>query len=607
MTTDKQKLGVLSRSMQFERSEVNEPERTVALSFSSEQPVSRWFGNEILDHNPKSVRMGRINGSAPLLVNHNHDDVVGVVESATIEGDRKGRAVVRFGSSQRAQEIFDDVKAGIRKLVSVGYRIHKMVTDKIEGDVETLRAMDWEPLEISIVSVPADTSVGVGREAEAVETIFERKLMADNVAAPAAPDIEVVRESVRKDVLTQERNRCNDLRKMADGVAQIITNAKELCERAIESGDSADSFNRTLLANMPKQRHVDAGSSQELGMSKKEVREYSLLRGIQRLAGKQQLDGLEREASDAMAKELGRESRGFFIPTDIMRGAASEDLKRALTTNVFSAAGALVGTNLMSGSLIELLRNNMVVMAMGARSMSGLSGNVAIPRVTGGGTASWLSESGTVTAVDQAVGQVSLTPHRLAAATSYTYQLLAQSSLDVEAFVRNDLMAVLALAKDKAAIVGTGSAGQPLGICNSSNLSTSVTLANAGTMTYAEAVRFQTNVNTNNALDGSLGYLTTKAVKGGTKVTAKFSSTGVPVWEGDSVDGYKALASNQLTGVAATVLFGNWGDLIVADWSGNEVVVDPYSLSTSGQVRIVFHQLTDVAIRHPESFSQSTN
>jgi HK97 family phage major capsid protein len=185
--------------------------------------------------------------------------------------------------------------------------------------------------------------------------------------------------------------------------------------------------------------------------------------------------------------------------------------------------------------------------------------------------------------------------------------MLAQASVDVEAFIRNDLMAILALAKDKAVIVGTGVSGEPLGICNSSNLSTSVTLANAGTMTYAEAVRFQTNVDTSNALMGNLGYLTTKTVKGGTKVTAKFSSTGTPVWEGDSVDGYRALASNQLTGVAATVLFGTWADVIVADWAGNEVIVDPYSLSLTGFVRVVMQQLCDNAIRHPKSFAQSTN
>lgn len=615
MAATKEQLGVLSRSIEIDRAEhVDAENRTVALSFSSELPVERWFGKEILDHNPKSVRMDRLKGGAPLLVNHNLDEQVGVVESATIDSDRRGRAVVRFGTGQRAQEIFEDVKAGIRRLVSFGYRIHKMVTESIEADVETLRATDWEPLEISIVSVPADHTVGVGRDADKVETIIERKSMeptTPTAQAPAAPspNIEVIREQERKSAQQAERERATNIRKMADGVSKIIPNAKELAERAIENGDDATAFQRALNDNFPKQQQIDAGNNAELGMNNKEKREYSVLRAIRSLAQSKQLDGLEREASQATAKLIGRETSGlgFFIPSDVMRNAPGEELKRALVTNVFTAAGALVGTNLQSGSMIELLRNNMVVIRLGARTLSGLSGNVAIPRQTGGATAYWLPESGTITASDQAVGQVSLTPHRLGAATAFTTQMLAQSSVDVEAFVRNDLMAVLALAKDKAAIVGTGSAGEPLGVCRFSDLATSVTLANAGTLTYAEAVRFQTNIDTNNALMGTLGYLTTKAIKGVAKVTEMFSSTGQPVWQGDTIDSYQAVASNQLTGVDATVVFGNWADLIIGEWAGQEVIVDPYSLSLQNQVRVVVHQFTDNNIRHTKSFSQSTN
>ncbi len=626
MKADRQKLGILSRSAQFERADIDEKERTVSLSFSSEQPVERWFGFEILDHNPKSVRMDRLKGSAPLLLNHNRDDQIGVVETASVEGDRKGRALVRFGTSQRAQEIFEDVKAGIRKLVSVGYRIHKMVTEKIEAETETLRAMDWEPLEISIVSVPADISVGVGRGAEEVETIIERTqknmdpIPPGALAAPTAtpPNIEVIREAARKDAIAAERQRVTDIRKMADGVINIIPKARELAEVAIAGDADTSAFQRTLNENFPKQQHVEAGGAPPIGMNKRDLKDYSFLRAINSLKTDKRLEGLEREASDAVAKQLGRspEGLGFFIPSDIMRGTMSDELRtavallnhtRALQTNVFSGAGAVVGTSLLSGSLIELLRNNMVVMALGARSLSGLSGNVAIPRQTGGGTAYWLGEGATVTESAQTVGQLSLTPHRLSAFTSYSNQLLTQSSIDLEAFVRNDLMTVLALAKDSAAIVGTGSVGQPLGICNTTGLATSVTLANAGTMTYAEAVRFQTNVDTSNALLGTLGYLATKAIKGVAKTTAMFSSTGMPVWQGDSVDGIRALASNQLTGVAATVVFGNWADLIIAEWGANEVVVDPFTRAAQDEVKIYVRQFTDNGVRHATSFSQSTN
>lgn len=138
--------------------------RTVELSFSSEAEVDRWYGVEVLDHSA-NVRMDRLRNLAPLLLNHNANQQIGVVESARIDaGDKKGRAVVRFSRGQLGEEIFQDVQDGIRGLVSVGYRIHKVEIEE-RGKEEFCRVVDWEPFEISIVSIPADTSVGVGRNA----------------------------------------------------------------------------------------------------------------------------------------------------------------------------------------------------------------------------------------------------------------------------------------------------------------------------------------------------------------------------------------------------------------------------------------------------------
>jgi phage head maturation protease len=161
---DRAQLPLQRRSLTIERAETLDAEaRTVELAFSSEEPYARWWGDEILDHESQSVRLGRLNGGGAVLVNHDTDDQVGVVEKAWIGGDRKGRAVVRFGKSARAAEIFQDVQDGIRKLVSVGYWIHGMQLESSVGDVDTYRVNDWEPLEVSIVAVPADPSVGVGR------------------------------------------------------------------------------------------------------------------------------------------------------------------------------------------------------------------------------------------------------------------------------------------------------------------------------------------------------------------------------------------------------------------------------------------------------------
>ncbi|MEO1221840.1 MAG: hypothetical protein AAFY42_10890, partial [Pseudomonadota bacterium] len=159
--------GQMTRELAFQvkAERIDEEARTVELSFSSEEPYQRWWGTEILDHKGSSIRLGRLNDGGALLMDHNHRDQVGVIERAWTKG-RKGYALVRFGRSARAEEIFQDVRDGIRKLVSVGYRVHELVLEKAKDGLETYRATDWEPYEISLVAVPADSTVGVGRDGE---------------------------------------------------------------------------------------------------------------------------------------------------------------------------------------------------------------------------------------------------------------------------------------------------------------------------------------------------------------------------------------------------------------------------------------------------------
>ena len=164
------------RDFQIRSEDINTEKRTLELSFSSEEPVERYFGLEILDHTRTSVDMSRLNNGAPLLVGHDTKDQVGVVESAKVDTtEKKGRATVRFGNSVRANEIFQDVVDGIRKNVSVGYIIKKVKEYQEEGK-DIVRAMRWQPMEISLVGVPADNTVGVGRSDEEVEVEIEKEL-----------------------------------------------------------------------------------------------------------------------------------------------------------------------------------------------------------------------------------------------------------------------------------------------------------------------------------------------------------------------------------------------------------------------------------------------
>lgn len=164
------------RAYSVSQRDVNVESRTILLSFSSETPVEEWFGYEILDHSQSSMRKSRVNSAAPLLWNHDPDEQIGVVESVRIDNDRVGRAVVRFSKNPEAEEIFQDVLDGIIKNVSVRFIRYKTVLESTLDGVDTYRTIDWEPVEISMVSIPADISVGVGRNFNAKK---EEKNMPD--------------------------------------------------------------------------------------------------------------------------------------------------------------------------------------------------------------------------------------------------------------------------------------------------------------------------------------------------------------------------------------------------------------------------------------------
>lgn len=151
------------RTFAVDRKAVDESKRSVDLAFASDKPVEHYFGNLALTMNTKSMRSSRLKNGAPLLMDHDTRDQVGVIESHTIGTDGVARASVRFGESARAKEIFHDVQTGIRRNVSVGFMIHDLQFEGERNGISFYRSNDWEPYEISIVSVPADISVGVGR------------------------------------------------------------------------------------------------------------------------------------------------------------------------------------------------------------------------------------------------------------------------------------------------------------------------------------------------------------------------------------------------------------------------------------------------------------
>lgn len=593
----------LTRAIQAEGISIDAESRTVEFPFSSELAVERWFGDEVLSHKKDAADLTRLNDGAPLLFNHNMDEIIGVLEKAWIGDDKRGYAQVRFAKTARADEVMSMVNDGILRNVSFGYRISEMV-ESIKDGKSTYTATRWEPFEVSLVTVPADHTVGIGR----AETDDKRDVTVHRIQEESAQPAEI---TIEEPTMTEPTAQPVDLQVVATQAAEAERsriaaiealgqrfNASDLSRKLISEGVNLDAARAAFLEEIKVDQKPITGKEADVGLSDKEVRQFSVLRALNALANPSDKNAweaaaFEREVSEAGAKAAGKSARGIFVPAEILRA------KRDLTVGTSTAGGNLVATDLMADSFIELLRNKSVVQRAGATVMNGLVGNVAIPKQTGAATAYWVAESGAPTESQQTVGQVAMSPKTVGAYTDFSRRLILQSSLDVENMVRRDLAAVIALAIDAAALYGTGSSNQPTGLKLQSGINTKDFAA--ATPTFAEIVAMESEVAADNADVGTMRYLVNAAMRGGLKSAEKFSSTGQTIWEpGNTVNGYGTEVSNQVA--SGDVFFGNFADLILGFWSGLDLTVDPYAGATSGTVRVIAMQDVDIAVRNAVSF-----
>jgi HK97 family phage major capsid protein/HK97 family phage prohead protease len=601
MSEKRFQLPQLTRAVAADAMSVDAESRSIEFPFSSELPVERWFGDEVLSHKSGAADLTRLNDGAPLLFNHNMDEIIGVVERAWIGDDKRGHAKVRFAKTARADEVLSMVQDGILRNVSFGYRINEMSEAK-KDKKSVYTALRWEPFEVSMVTVPADHTVGVGRaEAKDERDVIVHR-MSEESAQPAEQPIEETmseQSPVDVQVVATQAAEAERARIAAiSALGQRFNNA-DLSHKLIADGAHLDAARAAFLEDIKVEQKPLTGKEADVGLSDKEVRQFSVLRALNALANPTdkaawEAAAFEREVSEAGAKAAGKAARGIFVPNEILRA------KRDLNVGTATAGGNVVATDLMASSFIELLRNRAVVMRAGATMMSGLQGNVAIPKQTGAATAYWVAESGAPDESQQTIGQVTMTPKTVGAYTDFSRRLILQSSIDVENMVRRDLASVIALAIDTAALYGTAASNQPRGLKNQSGINTRDFAAT--NPTFAELVGMETEVATDNADIGTMRYLMNPAQVGAAKTTPKFGSgTEATIWEpGNTINGYGVERSNQV--VAGDVFFGNFADLLIGFWSGLDLTVDPYAGATSGTVRVIALQDCDIAVRNAVSF-----
>ena len=596
------------RDFQLEVREVEKKDRTLEFPFSSEQGVARYFGNEVLEHTERSVDLNRLNDGAPVLWNHDPDKVLGVVERAWIDEKKKrGYASVRFSKEEFASSVLRDIRDGIIRNISVGYQIKEL-----EQRGEDFVATSWEPYEVTVTAIGADNSVGISRTlSEAVinskeqhPIITEERNNDSSASSDASSTSTPVEMTTTPKETLEVRSEAADLSKAVKAernrISEIQTvaskyNLQELGDQYIKDERSVDEFNAAVLREWKPEAITPKADETDIGLSETETRNWSVLRAIDYLAdpnnpAKREAAAFEIEASQAAAAKLGRSSRGITIPNEVFR--------RDLKTTPDTQGGNLVQTDLDSANFIDLLRNNSVLQQTGATTLTGLQGNLSIPRLGGAGTAYWVAESGAVTESQQTIEQVNMTPRSLGAMTDISRKLLIQSSIDVENMVRNDLAKVVALEIDRAALYGLGSGSEPLGLHNTTGIATE----NVGNNdpSFADVVNMESDISVANALTGSLAYVTRANIAGAMKVKTKDSGSGRFVNEDGIVNGYPLYVSNQVE--AGDIWYGNWSDLIIGYWSGLDLQVDPYTGGASGTVRVRVLQDVDVAVKHAASF-----
>lgn len=566
------------------------------FSFSSTTPYERYYGLEILDHKASSIRLNRLNDGAPILFNHDPNQLVGVAERAWIE-DGKGYVSGRYSSSQFAQQVRQDVLDGIVRNVSVGYKVYNQVDQK-NG---TYLVTDWEPFEVSFVAIPADPTVGVNRTLEIVEQKMD--------------DLSSVREQAR----AEERDRVKAIRELGK-----TTNQPELAVKLEESGVSLEEAKTQFLKAIQANQPAPVGN---VDLSKKEQRSYSVVRAINAALKNDWSDaGLEREISLEIGRQVGRESQGFFLPNNL-------ETRATYAVGAPGTGGRLVATDLLAESFIDVLRNAAVVMSLGPTMLTGLVGNVSIPRQATATQTYWVTENTDLTQAEATFDQVTLSPKQIGTRSRYSRLMLQQSTPDIESIVRNDLIQQMGLGIDLAAINGTGGA-QPTGILNTSGIgnfemgggaNAGAAFANASATAKSgldPLVELEALVDVANALNGSLYYLTNskvmlalKKLKSTTDFHALWTSDrdnltlGTPM----AINGYPVARSNQVPAnlvkgtseaIHSALIFGNFSDLIIGMWGSLEILPNPYGAGyNSGAVDIRAMQTCDIALRRAVSFA----
>lgn len=582
--------------------EVDEKNLEVTLPVASPEPCEREDENgvayqEVLRVTPEAVDLTRLNGGAAVLRNHDTDHTYGVVKRAFIEGGRLYTRLRFRKNEPEAVAAFRDAVDGTLPNVSLGYQPLE-IEFRQENGVRIGEVTRWMPFEVSVaVGVPADATVGFYRsmtktgeskmEVESKEPTSDelrakiRELEEENAQLKKRSEDPPPEDGEKEDPPPEEkkeetRSACNEseLRAMA-----ATFNRLDLLPGALQRNMSPAAFKSEIQNNLYR------GSIKVM-----EKNEYSIVRAIRSLVDESVDAAVERAESARLYREAGlKPSRGsIMISTRAFDGTAN-------------VGKALIGTDHRADMFIDKLRT---VMAVQPTFMDGLVGNVDIPLLSGSSTVNWVVGLNSDAAETKpATDSITLSPKKLTGYVDVGLDLLTQGTPDATNIVLNDLFEVMARKLENTILKGaTVSTLTIPGLAGTTGVKT-VVIADVTKATWQDMLKFEAAVSSY-ANMGNVQFILSGPDRAMFKGISKDTGSGRFICESNEIDGYKAAISGELA--SGDIFFGDFSRILVGRWGGLEVMIDPYSLSKSGGVRLVVRMICDIAVRQPEAFVKRT-
>lgn len=554
----------------------------------------------MLSHEPSAIVTDRMARGLPLLLDHDTRTHVGRIEALRIE-DGRVRGRPRFSRSALGREVEQDYRDGIRVDVSVSYRVLAWEQVGERDGVPVIEVTRWEPLEGSLVAVPADINVGVGRSDQAAR-------------APTTEHTAAIKGGTMTDVTTPAAAAAGLAPEMRNALQAATALGLEHAEqlRMVAQGANAQAILEAALA--AQERRIAAAPSAAVEMSPKEQQSYSLVRGIQAMLRGKRSGGVEWEVSEELERRFGAGAKGgLLVPTNIRAPLAHGKVGARSVLNIGTATKGGVLEFDEYGGFVDFLRARAVSALAGANIRTGLTGDFALVEQTGSPGLTWGTEQSGASAASMDLNIKRMQPKQATARAPYTRMLEAQSVESIEDLVRADIFGSWAVGVDAVALNG-GGANQPTGVLANTSVSAVTIGAQGGTASYANWLALVQTVADQNALMGSGAFVTTPGVARNAMITPRFTNTGIPIWDGSLLDGLaaneRAFATNGVpktftkgttTGLHG-IIFGNWEDLFIGQWGALEVWPDPYSAAPHS-ITVWAIGLVDVMLRRTASFA----